>query len=373
MGAARGRGLAICHLAGILAGGGAAMLGPLLPVLARTWGLTDASAGLLPACEFAGGFCGAIATRRLGATQATAALLAEGIGLLAFGLAGAATMSRTGMPVFLFVCGVGLGFINPSANLIVARSASPAAALNLFGFSWASGALAAPFAIALALRRQNPGTVFAEFSILAAAASLLALSYREGEATGAASFPPATRARAFVLITGLALFLYVGVETSLSVWLPTCTARWTSVTGAEAAAAQSAFWASLLMGRLMAPVWLRRLMPHLLVLSGLLLAGTGIALVLAGWGYPAIMAGAVVAGFGLAPVNPTILALFTARLGETAKAWMGPVFAASGLGGAVIPWLVGAASSAAGSLRAGIAVTLACIAAMLFAAKEIRS
>jgi hypothetical protein len=49
---------AVSYLSGVLGGVGATMLGPILPMLSRTWSLNDADAGTLLACEFVGGFCG---------------------------------------------------------------------------------------------------------------------------------------------------------------------------------------------------------------------------------------------------------------------------------------------------------------------------
>jgi fucose permease len=350
------------------------MLGPILPVLSRTWSLTDADAGTLLALEFVGGFCGAMASGWLGARQALMTLLTVGLTLLALGLGGAALMARLWMPVCLFGCGLGLGFINPIANLIVARASlpSPAAALNLFNCSWAAGALATPSAIAFVLRLKPAANVFLELAILAASvAGLAAIGNRAAVnievEPGAA--PPGKRTLAgkggFITITGVLLFLYVGVETSISAWLPTGAARWAMVTPSEAAVTQSAFWGALLLGRLLAPVWLRRLSPRSLIFAGLLFGGAGIGMLLAAASYRSLMTGAIMAGLGLAPVDPTIVAAFATSLGSAAARWAGPVFASAGLGGAAIPWVVGAISSHFASLRIGFAAPLLCIGGML--------
>lgn len=367
------RAVVISHLGGVLAGAGATVLGPILPVLSRTWSLSDAEAGTLLACEFVGGCCGAIASGWLGARYALMTLLAAGVALLAVGFAGAALMVKPWMPMCLFACGLGLGFINPAANLIVSRASlpSPAAALNLFGFSWAAGALVTPSVIASLLRREPAGSVFLELAIVGAVVAGLAAMGKSAERglgwePAVAEVREGTRAGrgVVVAITGALLFLYVGVETSVSVWLPTGAARWAAATASEAAAVQSTFWGALLMGRLLAPVWLRRLPPRWLVLAGLLFGAAGIAILPAGFGYGSMLTGAVLAGLGLAPVNPTIVATFTTGLGSAAARWTGPVFAAAGLGGAAIPWVVGGISSRFTSLRAGFAAPLLCLGAM---------
>jgi fucose permease len=366
------REVAISHVAGILAGAGATVLGPILPVLSRSWSLSDAEGGALLACEFMGGFCGAIASGWLGARQALTTLLAAGLALLALGFAGAALMAKPWMPLCLFGCGLGLGFINPVANLVVSRAnlPSPAAALNLFSFSWAAGALATPSVVAVCLRHEPVAGVFGELATLAAAAAVLASMGIAGGSRELASAAPRAGEGThsgtgwFIAISGALLFLYVGVETSVSVWLPTGAARWAAVTASAGAATQSTFWAALLMGRLLAPVWLRRVQPRTLILAGLLSGGAGVGLLLAACGYRSLLVGAVLAGLGLAPVNPTIVATFTTRLGSAAARWTGLVFASAGLGGAAVPWVVGAMSSHFTSLRIGFAAPLFSIGCM---------
>ena len=368
------RQVAIAHLAGVLVGAGATMLGPILPVLSRTWALSDAAAGTFLACVYVGGFSGAIASGWLGARLRLLTLLGLGLALFAMGLGGAALMLRMWMAPSLFVSGLGLGVINPVANLIVAKASfpSPAAALNLFNFSWAAGALAAPSAFAFALRWQPPAYVLLEFGILAAAATCLAAMANSAVANarlerGAAAGGSEMRSGNFgvVAITGILLFLYVGVETSVSIWLPTGAARWVTAGASQAAAAQTAFWASLMVGRLLAPVWLQYLAPRALIFTGLLCGALGMGGLLAAPGYRSLVAAAILAGLGLAPVNPTIVAAFTTKLGLSAARWLGPVFACAGLGGAVIPWLVGAISSQLNGLRRGFAAPLIAVGAMV--------
>ena len=365
--------VAVSHLAGILAGAGATMLGPVLPALCRIWPASDADAGWWLACEFAGGCCGAAASGWLGARLALTKLLAAGLALLAMGWAGAALLQKPWLPWFLFGCGLGLGFINPMANLIVSRAylPSPTAALNLFNFSWAVGALATPSAIAWLLRHQGISPVLAELAVPAAAAAVLAAACGRGNGWKMEAETSSTGAETsvatgwFIGITGAILFLYVGVETSVSVWLPTGAARWAGLSAEVSAAAQSVFWTALLMGRLLAPVLLRHLAPRRLILAGLMCGAAGTVLVVTGFASPVLFCGAFLAGFGLAPVNPTVVAAFTTRLGRLAARWTGPVFAAAGLGGAAIPWLVGEISSHLGSLRAGFLAPLSALGGML--------
>jgi fucose permease len=69
------------------------------------------------------------------------------------------------------------------------------------------------------------------------------------------------------------------------------------------------------------------------------------------------MVAAGIAGLGLAPVFPICLALL-AHFGVMERRIGEPMFVFAGLGGAVLPWLVGEVSSASGSLQTGLILPL---------------
>ena len=125
------------------------------------------------------------------------------------------------------------------------------------------------------------------------------------------------------------------------------------------ALAPTAFWAALTTGRLLAAVALRRVTESALIRSGLALATLGVLAIMFAASTPSgVIAGAAAAGFGLSAIFPLLWALVTRSVGAMAPATAGPLYASGGLGGAVMPWVVGAVSSAVGDLRAGLAVPL---------------
>ena len=71
-----------------------------------------------------------------------------------------------------------------------------------------------------------------------------------------------------------------------------------------------------------------------------------------------MLGGAGLAGLGFAAIYPTTIAVFLRTFGERAAASAAPIFATGGLGGAVIPSLVGTVSDRYDSLRAGLVVPL---------------
>lgn len=71
-----------------------------------------------------------------------------------------------------------------------------------------------------------------------------------------------------------------------------------------------------------------------------------------------VLLGVSLAGLGLAPAFPTTIALFTERFGREASRLTGTLFMLAGLGAAVFPWIVGAASTHYHGLRVGLIVPL---------------
>src|SRR5260370_9549015 len=85
------------HYGLVLAGLGTALLGPILPVLARPWGMLDSQSGLLMMAKFCGAF--------LGGVSVSGRLRRSGLVGLMAGAAGVCGVSLS------FSCGVwGVGF-----------------------------------------------------------------------------------------------------------------------------------------------------------------------------------------------------------------------------------------------------------------------
>jgi len=120
-----------------------------------------------------------------------------------------------------------------------------------------------------------------------------------------------------------------------------------------------------LLGRGLAPVVLRSHSERTIYRLGLVAAIVGTAIVLTTHLVPLLLAGAAVAGLGLAAVFPITVAVLSRDLGENSQRLGGFFFAIGNMGGATIPFLVGAVSTQTHSLRAGMALTLLSMALML--------
>jgi FHS family glucose/mannose:H+ symporter-like MFS transporter len=73
---------------------------------------------------------------------------------------------------------------------------------------------------------------------------------------------------------------------------------------------------------------------------------------------------ATLAGLGLACVYPILVGWLVRIYGVQARRFGSVIFATGSLGGATLPWLVGAISTHSGALRAGLVVPIAACVAM---------
>jgi fucose permease len=102
-----------------------------------------------------------------------------------------------------------------------------------------------------------------------------------------------------------------------------------------------------------------------LVLISLFVAGVGLVVTLAGSNLITVSSGIGLAGLGLAAVFPTTFAIFTRHFRRQASQLTGLFFVVGGLGGALIPWLVGFTSVRFGDLRVGLLIPSFGVASMI--------
>ena len=357
--------IAAAHAAFVLTGTVTTLLGPLLPVLAARWTLDDARAGYFFTAQFAGSMLGVALSGTLVARLGFARAVAAGLAAMAAGVGGLGVAAWPGALLLVGGYGVGLGITIPATNLLVAEAAPErrAEALNILNLAWGIGAVASPPVFAwFAARGRTDAFLFS----LAASLVLVMLAQigftrtlrgtaPAQEASDAAA--PALRwgSAAFLVYAAL-FFVYVGTENALAGWIAAFAQRLDAA--AIAASTPAFFWAGLLLGRAVAPLLLARFTEATLVQGGLVLATTGVLLVLVAASLAGVMASTFICGFGLSIVFPTTIAQLSRRFANASARAAAAAFACAGLGGATVPWLVGAWSTAAGSLRAGLVVPL---------------
>lgn len=364
-------GIAIAVYGGfILTGVVTTLLGPVLPILSSQWFLTDAQAGRLFTAQFAGSLLGVGLTSWLLPRFGHRAGLVLGYLFMAAGIGGLGLDVASFGMASVFGYGIGQGLTIPASNLLISdwNPQRRASALNVLNFTWGLGAVACPLFIAYA---NQTHTIWSSLLGLAAALALTAFA---AMLTPFTPLQPGTDAKKeiswsewhkmFASILGLLFFLYVGTETALGGWVASHAKRTESSGTHLWMFTPSMFWGSLVLGRGLAPAFLRRISQKKLVLLDLMTATTGVVILLVSRSVVGVAIGSGVAGFGLSSVFPINVALLSS-FGPLASRAAGPIFACSSVGGAVIPWLVGVTSAGLGSLRIALVSPLLAIVLML--------
>jgi MFS transporter, FHS family, glucose/mannose:H+ symporter len=340
--------------------------------------MSDAVAGALFSAQFAGtltatSFSSLIAGR-LGAARA----LAIGFLLLALGIGALGAVPASLAFAVTVAYGLGLGLVLPLTNNVVAALAGgrAASALSLVNVAWGIGAMIWP----LVVRAAMPVNAAAATTLLAACALLMAAVWGAGHfAADSATVPPARfadsasagRRYPLAALYGTLILLYVGSEAAISGWATEFARRMPS-DGALWTYAATAFWGAQTAGRLVAPVTIRWIGESRLLGSSLVL-GCVATLAMVGLVSSAaqVILVAAITGFALAPVFPLLWARVIHEIAPVWPAAVGPLFAAGGIGGAVLPWLVGVVSSGS-SLAAGLLVPLTSLGLMVLLLSFVR-
>ncbi len=360
------KGTALVHADFIVTGVVMTMLGPLLPMFSARWLLNDAQAGYLFVAQFATSMLGMLLSGFLVERLGYRRTLRIGLVLMAAGVAMLVRANWTLGLVAVSVYGVGFGSNTPAGNLFIADTnpGNRAAALNLLNSSWGIGAMGCPLLVAWAQRSQHVPLFFdgtaATLLALAAGLSWVQFSADQRPAgherpAGASAGPASHRLVFFVAVL---FFVYVGTENSLGGWVASYARRLDLGSRAFWATTPSFFWGALLLGRISAPLFLRRVRETTVASAGLVLASLGVVVLLAARSMSLVVVGASLAGLGLASVFPISISMLSHWFGGAATRVSGAIFAGGNLGGAVLPWLVGALSTHYGSLRAGFFVPL---------------
>jgi FHS family glucose/mannose:H+ symporter-like MFS transporter len=362
---------ALCHAAFVPTGVVTTLLGPLLPLLSLQWRLTDTQAGYLFTSQFLGSLVGVVLSGLLSSLWGFQPTLVAGLFMMSAGTAALVTSWKVGV-ISIFAYGLGTGFTIPAANLAVA-AANPtrrASALNLLNFSWGAGAMASAFLVSVFER--NSIILWLLYSL---ATFLLILAIAVGMVTmpriAADAGPPPVRERAndrrSLSLFGMALifFLYVGAENSIAGWVGSYAKRVTLISEALSALTPAFFWGALLLGRGAAPILLARLSELWMARIDLIVASTGVALLMYSRTAAEIIGSTALTGLGLSAVYPITIAALSRKFGSKAALAGSLTFCMSSLGGACLPLLVGYTSSHSSGLRAGLLVPLIACVSML--------
>ena len=357
------------------------LLGVAWPSIRATFGLPLDALGLLIAAFACGYFISSAASgrvigRRGIGTVLSVSCLLTGTCLLGYSIA-PSWPAMVGLGALL---GVGAGTIDAGLNTYAAMAHGPRA-LNWMHAAFGLGAAAGPL-IMTAILASGLAWTFG-YALVALMQLGLAAAYwltRDAYTTATAEVTPApnaasasasrasTRALIALPIAWLSLalfFVYVGVEAGAGQWSYSLLTLSRDTPAAVAGALLSAYWASLTLGRIVFGVLVTRTGPDRLLRGCMLLSVVASALI---WfDIPLVSSFALaVLGLSFAPVFPVLIAETPRRLGQaqTANA-VGLEVAASVLGGAALPALLGVLAARTSLEVVGPFLLAACLALLV--------
>ncbi len=349
------------------------LLGPMLPTLSARWNLNYSGAGALFPAQYVGSTCavflsGLVVTKWGYRFAMKAGLLLSGLGV-AFLLSG----SKEFGIVCIAAYGAGLGIAVPAANLLAAEvnPGRRSAVLSILNFCWSLGAVACPFLVAVAAKTHHiavflgftAGFMFLVALGIAVMPSSIAEPAVAQQGSVRAAFQIDWRHKALPALSALFL-VYVGTENAFGGWVASFSKSLGNMSAAMSLMTPAFFYASLMLGRWIAPLLLREFDDVRLVRVGLLMACVGNGILLLSRALPGVLLSACVAGLGLAAVYPITIALLSREFGASSSRVGSLMFTLSNVGGGLLPWISGVFATRFGTLKAGLAVPLVGSAAM---------
>ncbi len=334
------------------------LLGVAWPSIRTGFFIPLDSLGMLLAAAVTGYTISSFSSGAMIAKMGVGRLLAVSCALTGSALIGYTLVPSWWMMVLLgVVAGLGAGAIDAGLNTYVAAHFGEGL-MQWLHASYGVGITLGPIIMTLALTALNSWRVgyriVGGFQFLMATSFVLTLSLwktredapkesrQEKRLTEYKTPMGETMRQPRVWLSALLFFLYVGTEISLGTW------SYSLLTESRGIAAQTAgfwtgsFWATFTIGRVLAGLFAKRVGSKVLVQGGVALAFLGAALL---WWNPSQtvnLAAVAIMGFAIAPVFPAMMSGTSQRVGaKFAANTIGMQMAASGLGGAIIPGLVG--------------------------------
>ena len=340
-------------------------LSVLLPFIGASFGLGPAAEGRLFPANFLGFIAGVLACGYGSDRFGRKAVLLLGVGAYALGLALFGEAHSFGSALLATgLIGAGSGAMETVASALAADLYPERRAfiINLLQIAFGAGAALSPV-LAHALLVAGTGWRVLYWALAAADGVLLLLLALQNappliHAPEALRWPvlrTVLRQPAFLLLCA-SQALYVGAETGFFSWMPTYFERRLPGGSAWAGLVVSVFWLAMTAGRITTGGLLGRFPLTRLTLL-LSLGGAAVAALSLAWTAP------VVVLFFVACTGLCFSGIFGLILGEAGERYphiagtvFGAVVAAGGVGGAVIPWAVGALAGAGSGWRGALLV-----------------
>ena len=362
------------HIAFFASGIATVLIGQILPILAERLKLNDGQAGLFFTAQFSGSLIGTFLTNWFGKKNKFLSATVVGCFLMACGVLFLNFDSWTICLTGFFINGLGIGLTLPSINLLTLElnPARATSALNVLNFFWGIGAITSQPFVDFTTRETNlvlPTTMLAAaFALLAVTLVLMPWEIEKNpidieEKTVYSDTPIWTHPIAWAIAAFN--FIHVGFESGMSGWLKTYGQRLENPAAVNLLPPIFLYFLFFVVGRGIAPLFLRFLSDNLMLLINLLVVLFGMSVLLFTDNHLFVGFGAAIAGFGTASIFPTNISRFTKFFGASAIRSATPLFICGTLGAAFTTWLIGFASNYFDNLRSGMFVLAFSIAALI--------
>lgn len=343
------------------------LIGQVLPILASRFNLNDLQASYFFPAQFVGSLLGTFLTSWFG--KQNKFLMASLIGCFLMGV-GILMLNLGSFELCLagFFCnGIGVGLTLPSINMLIfeLNPLRSTAAVNVLNFFWGLGAIIC----SLTVNSLSKSIGFFPISaILAAFLFLIALFILltpkgieqkptlQEENSDDFSTPIWTNPIAWTI--AFFNFIHVGFETGIGGWLPTYTERFEGQTYLWWLAPTFLYFLFFVIGRGIAPIFLRFLNENQMLFAGLLTILFGMGVLLFAKNVLLLGIGAAIAGFGTSSVFPTNMSRFTKTFGPSASRRAMPFFICGTLGATFTTQVIGYTSNHFSNLRSGMFILL---------------
>lgn len=334
------------------------LLGVAWPSIRADFFIPLDSLGMLLFAAVTGYMTSSFLSGALIARMSVGSLLAVSCALTGSALVGYTLVPSWWMMVLLgVVAGLGAGAIDAGLNTYVAAHFGEGL-MQWLHASYGIGVTLGPIIMTLALTALNSWRVgyriVGGFQFFIAASFVLTLSLwnardkslkesgQEKRLTDYKTPLGETMRQPRVWLSVLLFFLYVGAEVTLGTWVYSLLTESRGVPPQMAGFWAGSYWATFTIGRVLAGLYAKRLGINTLVQGGVVLAFLGAALLWWNLSQLVNLLAVALIGFAIAPVFPALMSGTSQRVGvHFAANTIGMQMAASGLGTAIIPGLVG--------------------------------
>jgi len=330
----------------IALGMSSASLGPTLPGLALQTGSRLSEISFLFSARALGYLLGSIVSGRLYDRLPGMRLMAGVLAIIAVALFFIPAIPLLAvLAVAMLLLGTGEGAADVGGNTLIVWTHGERVGpfMNALHFCFGLGAFVAPIIVAQAILRTGGITwAYRLLALLILPALVWQLRTPSPHAPAAPAVGGLKAARPWaVFLVATLLFFYTAGELSYGGWVYTYALRLGIGNAQTAAYLTSAFWGSLMLGRLVSIPIAARFSSSAILRADLLGSLVGLAIVLAGRSSPTVLwVGTLVFGFAMASVFPTVISLASTMMNTTGRvtAWF---LVGASLGIMVWPWLIG--------------------------------